>query len=358
MNKTSSFLKAAAYAMAFSAVAACSGPKDSATILMPRLSVPWSESARILGDSVPGKTFYSDFLLIQDKGSPARWHAVGIHKDMSTLYHAVADSLFGEWKLQSDIVSADSVVRMWAPFAVWSPKGDSAYMYYHHGMGPDGGDMWNSMRVLAAAGPGLDRWTKYDVYQEQAPVPGVRNIVFTGAVPRDACIFFDDSLGKYVMYYAENEPHAILARTSDDAVRWSEPVQVMGTPDPQEAFVTPESPFVIRRDGLYYLFVSGFDYARVALYVSDDPFDFGDPVANKAGEINGHAPEIVEENGRYYIACAHIASEPGMAPGAADLWGTYLQELVWTPATEAESERIFRSKKGAPGSESPERPSK
>ena len=102
----------------------------------------------------------------------------------------------------------------------------------------------------------------------------------------------------------------------------------MGIPDPQEAFVTPESPFVIRRDGLYYLFVSGFDYARVALYVSEDPFDFGDPIANKVGEINGHAPEIVEENGHYYIACAHIASEPGMAPGAADLWGTYLQELV------------------------------
>ena len=31
-----------------------------------------------------------------------------------------------------------------------------------------------------------------------------------------------------------------------------------------------------------------------------------------------------------------------MAPGAADLWGTYLPELVWSPATEAESAKIFR----------------
>lgn len=135
------------FALVFSAVAACSGPRDHAQILMPRLSVPWSESVRILGDSVPGKTFYSDFLMIRDKMTPARWHAVGIHKSMNTLYHAVADSLFGEWKLQPDIVSTDSVVRMWAPFAIWSPRGDSAYMYYHHGLGPDGGDMWNSMRV-------------------------------------------------------------------------------------------------------------------------------------------------------------------------------------------------------------------
>ena len=134
--------------------------------------------------------------------------------------------------------------------------------------------MWNSMRVLAAAGPDLDRWTKYDVYAEQEAAPGVRNIVFTGPVPRDACIFFDESLDKYIMYYADDAPRAIQARTSDDAVHWSEPVPVMGIPDPQEAFVTPESPFVIRRDGLYYLFVSGFDYARVALYVSEDPFDF------------------------------------------------------------------------------------
>lgn len=45
------------FALVFSAVAACSGPRDHAQILMPRLSVPWSESVRILGDSVPGKTF-------------------------------------------------------------------------------------------------------------------------------------------------------------------------------------------------------------------------------------------------------------------------------------------------------------
>ena len=105
MKRTFSFWRPAVFALVFSAVAACSGPRDHAQILMPRLSVPWSESVRILGDSVPGKTFYSDFLMIRDKMTPARWHAVGIHKSMNTLYHAVADSLFGEWKLQPDIVS-------------------------------------------------------------------------------------------------------------------------------------------------------------------------------------------------------------------------------------------------------------
>ena len=70
MKRTFSFWRPAVFALVFSAVAACSGPRDHAQILMPRLSVPWSESVRILGDSVPGKTFYSDFLMIRDKMTP------------------------------------------------------------------------------------------------------------------------------------------------------------------------------------------------------------------------------------------------------------------------------------------------
>lgn len=201
--------------------------------------------------------------------------------------------------------------------------------------------MWNSMRVLAAAGPDLDRWTKYDVYAEQEAAPGVRNIVFIRAGAARRLYFFDESLDKYIMYYADDAPRAIQARTSDDAVHWSEPVPVMGIPDPQEAFVTPESPFVIRRDGLYYLFVSGFDYARVALYVRKSVVSATDSESRWV-MINGHALRSSRRTDHYYIACAHIASEPGMAPGVADLWGTYLQELVWSPATEAESAKIFR----------------
>lgn len=344
MKNIGTILRNAGYCcllLGLSASAGCRSKTTDKPVQMPRLSMPWTEAVRILGDSVPGKTFYSDFLLIRDRETPARWHAIGIHKAGNTLYHAVSRSLTEGWELLPEI-TAEPADRMWAPFAVWSPDSTRAYLYYHHGLGLDTTRMCNSMRVLSAPGPGLNDWSSCDIYGEQPDMPGIRNIAFRGDVPRDACIFFDDSLNRYVMYYADNTPRAVLARTSQDAAHWSEPVVVMTTPSPRAAFCSPESPFVLRRDGLYYLFVSGFDYGRVALYVSENPFDFGDPEANKIGELSGHAPEIVIQDGKHYIACAHISSVPGKAPGKADLWGTYIQELQWEPADSAAYAKIVR----------------
>lgn len=325
-------------------------PVDYNNFLIPELSKPWKESQRILGDGThTDANFFSDFFFIKDKEQPARWHAIGIYKmhTMQTFYHAVADSLLGKWKFLPEITSADPVDRMWAPFAISNVKGDKAYMFYHHKLNEGAGserEQINSMRVLEADYPGLNEWRKLDVYKMYPEIPDVQNIAFRGGAPRDACIFFDENINKYIMYYADNYPNAIRARTSTDVINWSEPVDVMSTPYPSDAYVTPESPFVIYKDGLYYLFVCGFDYALMALYVSEDPFNFGDPKRNKIAEINGHAPEIVCENGKYYIACAHISTEPGKAPGEADLWGTYVQELNWVKAKSGDEEKIVRLK--------------
>jgi hypothetical protein len=141
------------------------------------------------------------------------------------------------------------------------------------------------------------------------------------------------------MYYASE---GIWMRTSKDLLNWSEHAVVMQPPPHYQA---AESPFVLKRDGLYYLWVSGFDYARMSLYVSEDPAEFGDPADNRIMEQNGHAPEIVSEGGIDYMGCAAIHTnfeEPYNPPGASDLNGVYIQPLRWRAATQHEAGRVVR----------------
>lgn len=72
-----------------------------------------------------------------------------------------------------------------------------------------------------------------------------------------------------------------------------------------------ESPFVIKKDGLYYLFITYTDcnkenYHNTLVFVSSDPYNFGEYNGGNYGAIpvttlRAHAPEIIEENGKYYI---------------------------------------------------------
>ena len=72
-----------------------------------------------------------------------------------------------------------------------------------------------------------------------------------------------------------------------------------------------ESPFVVKKDGLYYLFITYTNcckenYHDTLVFVSSDPCSFGEYNGGNGGEVPitkifAHAPEIIEENGKYYI---------------------------------------------------------
>lgn len=297
---------------------------QSGEIPIPRPAGPWGESNRILGS---GKEFYSDFCLIEDK--LGRWHCIGIGGEDSrddTLFHAVADKLAGPYHHLPKIVSGKTPAprHMWAPFAIWKDE-TTALLYYAHMVE----DVGFTERLLTAAAPGLEEWTPYTGGELRDG-----NIVFEEPSDRDACIFWDDTVGAYLMYYAAhgplpsqgNEADVIRVRTSKDLIHWDKPVTVIGPPPGYQA---AESPFVLKRDGLYYLWVSGFDYGRMSLYASKDPFTFGDPVENRLCEQSGHCPEIVTVDGQDFMAVAAVASKTGGKPGEHDLLGVFLQELVW-----------------------------
>ena len=296
---------------------------------VPQLSTTWYDAQRIVGR---GNEFLSDFLLIQDTQN--RWHCIGIGGNGSdqTFFHAIGNDLLKTFRYTDRVYSNgttnfDNTYKMWAPYAIFTEDGQTAYMYYHH----QTKDNRAEMRILQSTDSTLEKWVPVDISDLEE-----NSIAFTGNGCRDACIFYDDEVGKYLMYYAAT---GICLRTSDDLIHWSEPTVVMTAPD---GFQEAESPFVIKRYGYYYLFVSGFDYGRMAVYASKDYRNFGHPINDLIGELNGHAPEIVTVDGKDYIACAAINATdgkevyPGGQPAQTNIAGVYIQELRWVPQSQAE----------------------
>ena len=72
-----------------------------------------------------------------------------------------------------------------------------------------------------------------------------------------------------------------------------------------------ESPFVVKKDGKYYLFITYTDskqatYNNTLVFVSDDPTCFGEYNDEKGGampiaKLNAHAPEIINVGDEWFI---------------------------------------------------------
>jgi hypothetical protein len=330
--------------------------KDTAAIrdslMIPYPAKPWSQATRLVGHRPPpslselrsqsrgdysGSPWYNDFCLIQDLG--ARWHCIGIliegtsAKDFRNdrLFHYVSDSVEGPYESAGYIdLGYGQGANVWAPYIVWD--GRRALMFYHYHRDPSASD--SSIRVAQSEDPQLGSWRRVDAHEE---------VLFSEAKARDPHVIRKERDGGYLMYYVcslgggSDAQNVVRVRISHDLFSWSEPRTVLGTPP---GYLGSESVFVLPTDNHYCMWISGADYSRLSLYISYDPFNFGDATANRIEEQPGHASEIVRANGRYWMACVRIASVSGLHAGQADLEGVYIQPLEWRAATPEQRRRV------------------
>ena len=325
------------------AVAGISGARK-----IPYPPKPWRDAIRLVGErsrrspadirgNAPGierLPLYNDCCLTKTRDN--RWHCIGILLEATgagdfrqdRLFHYVSDRLEGPYHSVGYLdLGYGTKAGVWAPFILQLK--DRALMFY---AALAEGQL--NIRVAESIDAGLVSWRR--------GFSG-REILVSDANARDPQIVCGCGEHPYLMYYVctagygSDDENAVRVRSSKDLISWSAPKTVLGTPP---GYGAAESVFVLHRHHQYYLWVSSAtDYSRMSLYISSDPFDFGNAATNRIEEQSGHACEIVEEHGRYWMACVAIASvpalggkEPGLLPlQQHDLEGVYLQPLAWRP---------------------------
>jgi Glycosyl hydrolases family 32 N-terminal domain len=258
--------------------------------------------------------YYNDHTLVRNRKT-GQWHVFAITHaepanplDERFFGHATAPSPNGPWTKQPFALAADSTAgesHIWAPHVIF--HGGIYYMFYAGGTADH-----TAYRMHLATSRDLFNWTRHP-----------RNPLFTdGFDGRDPMV---TRVGhQWVMYYTANSTpaggnHIVAYRTSRDLVRWSERRTAFQHPAVGTFGGPTESPFVVRQNGAWYLFVcceSGYRNTRV--YRSDNPLHF--EVDQLVGQIDSHAAEVVSDDatGQWYVTGA------GWGQG-----GLYLAPLDW-----------------------------
>jgi beta-xylosidase len=248
------------------------------------------------------------------RASEGQWHLFGITHaepaapgDERMFAHATAPDLLGPWIKQPPVMKYDPSVgetHVWAPYVF---AFDGKYWMYYCGGGPK----HEASSIQLATSTDLSNW------ERSAANP----MLTDGFDARDPMVL---KVGdQWILYYCANSApeggnHTVKAVTSKDLVHWSNPQEVFRDPLVGRGGGPTESPFVVERNGKYYLFVcTNYHYNQTAVHVSDSPFhwDYAPPV----GLFPAHAAEVAQNtDGKWYI------SRAGWGQG-----GVYLAELTW-----------------------------
>ncbi|MEA3056064.1 MAG: hypothetical protein QOD30_1496 [Actinomycetota bacterium] len=262
------------------------------------------------------------------------WHLIGITHvepanpfDEKHLAHATAPALHGPWTKQPFALSTDESIgetHLWAPHVL---RHDDRYFMY-----VCSGGSKTEYRITLATSDDCVTWTRH----EENPM------VVDGFEARDPMVRRVDD--RWVLYYTatstpEGGNHVVAAAESDDLVHWGGRHLVYVDEMVGTGAGPTESPFVVQRESVWYLFMGpsrmhelmkpGVDvhkewknvYSSTVVLASDDPLHFDR--ADEVGFIEAHASEVVVDpsDGSTWI------SHCGWGEG-----GVFLAPLAWSTA--------------------------
>jgi arabinan endo-1,5-alpha-L-arabinosidase len=256
------------------------------------------------------------------RGRDGLWHMFGITgrepaDPINEIHfaHATAETLLQfPWEKQAYALTAARTapwneVHLWAPHVIHHQG--MYYMFYCAGDTDH-----RKYKIHMAVSPDMKTWTR-------SPM---NPVVVDGYDARDPFVFRVND--RWVMVYtATSEPeggnHIVACVISDDLMTWGNRCVVFTDPSQGTHGGPTESPFVVNRGDLYYLFIGPRgSYDGTDVFVSRDPFHWD--ITHKAGHIPAHAAEIIQDvDGRWYV------SRCGWERG-----GLYLALLSWHDGRE------------------------
>ena len=260
---------------------------------VPAITGAYREIIAAVPPGQEGAWFTNDHCLFQDE--TGRWHSIGINDpmldDLGELYrehpyllHATADAPAGPWTREGWALDDSAGERyVGAPFVV---RHEGRYVMMFEAM-------WDGRRGLELAySDDLATWerTRREVATNQAPMR------------RDPCILRDEESGDWMIYLCvpAGETSTISVCRTTDFERFSEGRVVVSLADGCP-WGSLESPFVIRRKGVWYLAFthSMHHYRETVVLASDrgDAFSWNAQVAT----LHAHAAEFAEAAGRWWI---------------------------------------------------------
>ena len=214
--------------------------------------------------------------------------------------HAVSTDLKEWYPLQPALESGKSgfdCYQVWAPHIV---EKDGLYYMFYTGVNENA-----AQTVGLATSSDLYHWTKY----EKNPLLHTSEWGYWGADHwsdgRDPMVMEDDS--KYYMYYTRSRFDEKRGRyiscvgvsSSENLIEWKDEGTIDIGDDPD---YPPESPFMVKRDGKYFLFYTQY-FVGTCCWVSDQPIRGFQRQDWSIILQDVSASEIVQtETGEYYIS--------------------------------------------------------